>query len=113
MKKRSLIALLLSFTFCTASYSKTVRLGINVQKDETSGFLQGFEYEYFQELAKYTGWNYTYFSGTDSEYIQALSDNKNDITVNYASCGHKGFSNKDIILNSKTPGLEKEFYAAQ
>lgn len=113
MKKSSLIALLLSFTFCTVSYSRTVRLGINVQKDENSGFLQGFEYEYFQELAKYTGWNYTYFSGTDSEYIQALSDNKIDITVNYASCGHKGFSNKDIILNSNTPGLEKEFYAAQ
>ena len=64
---------------------KTVRIGYYADNDGfQSGFTDsapksGYAYEFYQELAKYTGWKYQYVYGSWSEIYQKLTDGEVDI----------------------------------
>lgn len=59
----------------------------------TTSANRGYAYEYYQRLAPYAGWDYTYRYLTRSEAIEALRNGEVDIVAGI----------------NKTPQLEKEF----
>ena len=56
---------------------------------DKSGRRSGYAYEYQQKLAAYTGWNYTYVSGSWSELLQMLADGEIDLMSDVSYTGER------------------------
>lgn len=63
--------------------TKTIRVGYvdnySIYEDENTEKLTGYGYEYFQEIAKYTGWAYEFVKVEWSEGMEMLEEGKLDI----------------------------------
>lgn len=64
------------------SAQKTVRVGwyeSSFNTTDKSGRRSGYAYEYQLKIAAYTGWKYTYVTGSWSDLMQMLIDGKTDL----------------------------------
>lgn len=106
MKKIFIIILNLIFT--TLVFAQTIRVGLNVSKDERSGRLYGYEYDYFQEVSKFTGWNYKFINGDKSELLEKLKNQDVDIILDYPE--YKDNADRKYFIESDRPIMELRSY---
>jgi len=81
MKK--LFCIVLGLIFTSLLFAQTIRVGINIPRDERTGRLYGYEYEYFQEISKFTGWTYKFVSGEKAELVEKLKNRQVDVILDY------------------------------
>ncbi len=98
---RRFAALLLCFFMTAAAFSlpvtahgagKNVRVGwfeSPFNSTDKSGRRSGYAYEYQQKLAAYSGWTYTYVSGSWPELMQMLADGKIDLLSDVSYTGER------------------------
>ncbi|MCI5607355.1 MAG: ATP-binding protein [Treponema sp.] len=94
MQRKSLKKVIGSIFFIFVSFSMfaqsgIVRLGINLSREENNGRYSGYEYEYFQEIAKYTGWQYGYIYGTNDNFEELLDSEAVDIIIDSSKISKK------------------------
>lgn len=82
-KKVLAVLFSLLMVFSLPAQTKTVKAGFPIPKDKNLGNYYGYEYEYFQELSKFTGWKLEFIDGTKDEYIQWLKQGKIDVILDY------------------------------
>lgn len=51
----------------------------NFTRIDETGYFSGYGYEYLHEIAKYTGWEYSYLWGTPKSNLEKLSNGKIDL----------------------------------
>ena len=94
--------------------SKNVRVGWYESPfnsmDET-GRRSGYAYEYQMKIAAYTGWEYTYVSGSWSELMQLLVEGKIDLMsdVSYTEERAKDMLFADLPMGTVRPTPPRTF----
>lgn len=89
MKKIISLLLLLCISFSLFAQTKIVRVGINLSRDAENGRYYGYEYEYFQEIAKYTGWQYGYVYSSKQNFEEWLESDAVDIIIDSSNVKDK------------------------
>jgi len=106
VKKVFNIFLIFILSFLAFAQTKVIQVGIDIPKDRKTGRNYGYEYEYLQEISKYTGWNYQFNSGTKFDYINGLKNNTNDIIIDYPDMTHT----EDYAVRSEYPMMTLNCY---
>lgn len=105
--------ILVTFSTMTAmaaeSEKKTVRVGFypcpfNI-KDE-NGHMSGYAYDYQQDLAAYTGWEYEYVEGSWPELMQMLKDGEIDLMSDVSFTPER---EKEMLFSSYPMGTESYY----
>lgn len=109
--RRLLCAVLLLVSLCPIAAAdgtepKTVRVGFypcpfNI-KDE-SGHLSGYAYDYQQDIAAYTGWQYEYVEATWPELMQMLKDGEIDLL---SDVSHTPERESEMLFSAYPMGTE-------
>ncbi|MDD3334614.1 MAG: transporter substrate-binding domain-containing protein [Eubacteriales bacterium] len=82
------ILLVLAVLLCTAALAEddqaqTVRVGfypiLGFQNVDENGELSGYMYDYYQEIAKYTGWQYEFYTGSFSDCLEKITKGELDL----------------------------------
>ncbi len=115
-KKFSQSAFLIFFLFFTisafAQTGQTVRIGyfnddfFHIGQSDAA-LKTGYGYEYYQTIAKYTGWRYEYFYGDKNQVVKDFLDGKIDIIDNVAA----GSENSKMLMAQNPMGEEHYFIA--
>ena len=90
---------------------RTVRVGFLVdspymmQRDENTGVMTGYAYEYLQEVAKYANWDYVYVDGEWNELWHKLMTGQIDIMVDVSHTTER----EELIIYPKT-AMGRETY---
>lgn len=91
MRTKKLIAIILlvailitvSVVTVTSASPKVVRVGMSLMygffEEDEEGNYSGLLYDYFEEIAKYTGWSYEYVLGTQGEIFEKFTNKEVDL----------------------------------
>ncbi|MGM9570701.1 MAG: response regulator [bacterium] len=116
IKRRILLALFLALLFTVLipvnamaadkEVSKVVRVGFypcpfNIKDD--NGHLSGYAYDYQQDIAAYTGWNYEYVLGGWPELLKMLKEGKIDLLSDVSLMPER---EKEMLFSSYAMGTE-------
>ncbi|MBO4266602.1 MAG: EAL domain-containing protein [Lachnospiraceae bacterium] len=94
-------------TVCADEPSKNVRVGwyeSPFNSMDESGRRSGYAYEYQMKIAAYTGWDYSYVSGSWPDLMQMLVDGKIDILSDVSYTEERA---KDMLFTDLPMGTEE------